>query len=66
MRYFDQIFQDAIEAIRVSYKKMNPFCIPFTTTNSGSALLAMDLVSLMPMLIEILDKSTSYVAAATF
>nr|POE49810.1 3-oxoacyl-[acyl-carrier-protein] synthase ii, chloroplastic [Quercus suber] len=37
------IFQDAIEALRVSYKKMNPFCIPFTTTNIGSALLAMDL-----------------------
>ncbi|XP_075664197.1 3-oxoacyl-[acyl-carrier-protein] synthase II, chloroplastic-like [Castanea sativa] len=37
------IFQDGIEALRVSYKKMNPFCIPFTTTNIGSALLAMDL-----------------------
>ncbi|KAJ0628929.1 putative transferase [Helianthus annuus] len=24
-----KIFQDAIEALRVSYKKMNPFCVPF-------------------------------------
>ncbi|KAK4269045.1 hypothetical protein QN277_022251 [Acacia crassicarpa] len=38
-----QVFSDAIEALRVSPKKMNPFCVPFTTTNIGSALLAMDL-----------------------
>ncbi|KAJ0564990.1 putative transferase [Helianthus annuus] len=38
-----KIFQDAIEALRVSYKKMNPFCVPFATTNMGSAILAMDL-----------------------
>ncbi|XP_061352779.1 3-oxoacyl-[acyl-carrier-protein] synthase II, chloroplastic-like [Gastrolobium bilobum] len=38
-----QVFSDAIEALRVSYKKMNPFCVPFATTNIGSALLAMDL-----------------------
>lgn len=46
--YFDidQVFNDAIEALRVSYKKMNPFCVPFATTNMGSAMLAMDLVSL--------------------
>lgn len=25
---------------------MNPFCVPFATTNMGSAMLAMDLVSL--------------------
>jgi hypothetical protein len=25
---------------------MNPFCIPFATTNMGSAMLAMDLVRL--------------------
>ncbi|KAK7838085.1 3-oxoacyl-[acyl-carrier-protein] synthase ii [Quercus suber] len=37
------IFQDGIEALRVSYKKINPFCIPFSTANIGSALLAMDL-----------------------
>ncbi|KAG0485339.1 hypothetical protein HPP92_009418 [Vanilla planifolia] len=38
-----QVFNDAIEALRVSYKKMNPFCVPFATTNMGSAMLAMDL-----------------------
>ncbi|KAJ9568503.1 hypothetical protein OSB04_004469 [Centaurea solstitialis] len=38
-----KVFQDAIEALRISYKKMNPFCVPFATTNMGSAILAMDL-----------------------
>ena len=38
---------------------MNPFCIPFATTNIRSALLAMDLVSLMPMFVEILAVGTS-------
>lgn len=38
-----KVFNDAIEALRVSYRKMNPFCVPFATTNMGSALLAMDL-----------------------
>ncbi|KAG0471446.1 hypothetical protein HPP92_015992 [Vanilla planifolia] len=38
-----QVFSDAIEALRVSYRKMNPFCVPFATTNMGSAMLAMDL-----------------------
>ncbi|PIM99074.1 3-oxoacyl-(acyl-carrier-protein) synthase (I and II) [Handroanthus impetiginosus] len=38
-----KIFADAIEALRVSYRKMNPFCVPFATTNMGSAILAMDL-----------------------
>ncbi|KAI3761666.1 hypothetical protein L1987_52087 [Smallanthus sonchifolius] len=38
-----KVFQDAIEALRVSYRKMNPFCVPFATTNMGSAMLAMDL-----------------------
>ncbi|XP_028752143.1 3-oxoacyl-[acyl-carrier-protein] synthase II, chloroplastic-like [Neltuma alba] len=38
-----QVFSDAIEALRVSHRKMNPFCVPFATTNMGSALLAMDL-----------------------
>ncbi|KAL2939789.1 3-oxoacyl-[acyl-carrier-protein] synthase II chloroplastic [Bienertia sinuspersici] len=33
----------ADEALRISYKKMNPFCVPFATTNMGSAMLAMDL-----------------------
>ncbi|VFQ80726.1 unnamed protein product [Cuscuta campestris] len=34
---------DAIEASRVSYKKMNPFSVPFGSPNIGSAILAMDL-----------------------
>ncbi|KAL5197492.1 hypothetical protein ABZP36_001004 [Zizania latifolia] len=38
-----KVFNDAIEALRVSYRKMNPFCVPFATTNMGSAILAMDL-----------------------
>jgi hypothetical protein len=41
-----QIFTDAIEALKTNYKRMNPFCIPFVTTNMGGAMLAMDLVSL--------------------
>lgn len=42
-----QVFHDAIEALKISYKKMNPFCVPFATTNMGSAMLAMDLVRLV-------------------
>ncbi|XP_011078137.1 3-oxoacyl-[acyl-carrier-protein] synthase II, chloroplastic isoform X2 [Sesamum indicum] len=38
-----QVFNDAIEALRISYRKMNPFCVPFAVTNMGSAMLAMDL-----------------------
>lgn len=38
-----QIFNDAIEALRLSYRKMNPFCVPLASTNMGSAMLAMDL-----------------------
>ncbi|KAF2323649.1 hypothetical protein GH714_036473 [Hevea brasiliensis] len=38
-----KVFNDGVEALRVSYKKMNPFCVPFATTNVGSAILAMDL-----------------------
>ncbi|XP_057967435.1 3-oxoacyl-[acyl-carrier-protein] synthase II, chloroplastic-like [Malania oleifera] len=38
-----KVFNDALEALRVSYRKMNPFCVPFATTNMGSAVLAMDL-----------------------
>ncbi|XP_068660674.1 3-oxoacyl-[acyl-carrier-protein] synthase II, chloroplastic-like [Aristolochia californica] len=38
-----KIFKDAMEALTVSYRKMSPFCIPFTTTNTGSAMLAIDL-----------------------
>ncbi|MCL7032435.1 hypothetical protein MKW94_001263, partial [Papaver nudicaule] len=38
-----KVFYDAIEALNISYKKMNPFCVPFATTNMGSAILAMDL-----------------------
>lgn len=44
MVYCKQVFNDAIEALRISYRKMNPFCVPFATTNMGSAMLAMDLV----------------------
>ncbi|XP_040938539.1 3-oxoacyl-[acyl-carrier-protein] synthase II, chloroplastic isoform X1 [Gossypium hirsutum] len=39
----EQVFNDAIEALRISYRKMNPFCVPFATTNMGSTMLAMDL-----------------------
>ncbi|RDX90022.1 3-oxoacyl-[acyl-carrier-protein] synthase II, chloroplastic, partial [Mucuna pruriens] len=43
-----QVGYDAVEAFRVSYKKINPFTIPFATTNMGSAILAMDLGWLGP------------------
>ncbi|CAH9115937.1 unnamed protein product [Cuscuta europaea] len=38
-----RIFNDAIEALQISYKKMNPFCVPFSVTNMGSAILSIDL-----------------------
>ncbi|EPS61225.1 hypothetical protein M569_13573, partial [Genlisea aurea] len=38
-----KVFNDGIEALRISHKKMNPFSVPFSTTNMGSAILAMDL-----------------------
>ncbi|KAL6496449.1 Protein TRANSPORT INHIBITOR RESPONSE 1 [Orobanche gracilis] len=38
-----KVFSDALEALKISYRKMNPFCVPFATTNMGSAILAMDL-----------------------
>ncbi|KAH6831732.1 fatty acid biosynthesis 1 [Perilla frutescens var. hirtella] len=38
-----KVFGDGVEALRLSHKKMNPFCVPFATTNMGSAILAMDL-----------------------
>ncbi|KAL3323024.1 hypothetical protein AABB24_040230 [Solanum stoloniferum] len=38
-----KVFSGAIESLRISYKKMNPFCIPLATTNMGYAMLAMDL-----------------------
>ncbi|GLJ19033.1 hypothetical protein SUGI_0341520 [Cryptomeria japonica] len=38
-----KVFNDAVEALRISYRKMNPFCVPFATTNMGSAMMAMDL-----------------------
>lgn len=44
MLFLAQVFNDAIAALRTSYRKMNPFCVPFATTNMGSAMLAMDLV----------------------
>ncbi|XP_071688965.1 3-oxoacyl-[acyl-carrier-protein] synthase II, chloroplastic-like [Rutidosis leptorrhynchoides] len=38
-----KVVSDSVEALRVSYKKMTPFCIPFASTNIGSSLLAIDL-----------------------
>ncbi|KAF7143089.1 hypothetical protein RHSIM_Rhsim05G0003900 [Rhododendron simsii] len=38
-----QVFNDAVEALSISYKKMSPFCVPFVSTNMGSALLGVDL-----------------------
>ncbi|KAE9448886.1 hypothetical protein C3L33_19202, partial [Rhododendron williamsianum] len=38
-----QVFNDAIAALSISYKKMSPFCVPFVSTNMGSALLGVDL-----------------------
>ncbi|MCL7037808.1 hypothetical protein MKW94_030100 [Papaver nudicaule] len=43
-----KVFYDAIEALRISYKKMNLFCVQFATTNMGSAILAMDLGGMVP------------------
>ncbi|RXI06231.1 hypothetical protein DVH24_018273 [Malus domestica] len=37
-RLWHQVFYDAIDALRFSYKKVNPFSVPFTTTNMGSAM----------------------------
>ncbi|KAG2313322.1 hypothetical protein Bca52824_024879 [Brassica carinata] len=38
-----KVFHEAIQALKISYKKMNPFCVPLATTNMGSAMLAIDL-----------------------
>lgn len=38
-----KVFYDGIEALQVSYKKLNPFCVPFATSNMGAAMLAIDL-----------------------
>ncbi|KAL0683449.1 hypothetical protein Bca4012_050297 [Brassica carinata] len=38
-----KVFHEAIQAFKISYKKMNPFCVPLATTNMGSAMLAIDL-----------------------
>ena len=35
-------FTGGCTSILTSYRKMNPFCIPFSITNMGSAMLAMD------------------------
>ncbi|GFS41425.1 fatty acid biosynthesis 1 [Actinidia rufa] len=37
------VFNASIKALKISHKKLNPFCVPFATTNMGSAMLAMDL-----------------------
>ena len=38
-----QTFATAVESLQKSFKKMNPFCIPFAIQNMGGAMLAMDL-----------------------
>ncbi|KAF1887592.1 hypothetical protein Lal_00040646 [Lupinus albus] len=39
-----KVFSDAIEVLQISsYKKLNPFSVPFAITNMGSAMLAIDL-----------------------
>lgn len=39
-----QTFATAVEALELqSFRKMNPFCIPFAITNMSGALLAMDI-----------------------
>ncbi|KAL5703908.1 beta-ketoacyl-[acyl-carrier-protein] synthase II [Ranunculus cassubicifolius] len=38
-----KVLCDNLDAFKVSIKKVNPFVVPFTTTNMGSAILAMDL-----------------------
>lgn len=60
---FTQVFQDGVEAVMASSKKINPFYVPFVTTNIGSALLAMDLVSLMIVWLEIWDGQQHIVVA---
>lgn len=38
-----QAFSDGVEnMVKISYKKMSPFFIPYSITNMGSALVAMD------------------------
>ncbi|KAM6585425.1 hypothetical protein CsatB_012427 [Cannabis sativa] len=37
------VFTEANEALRSSYRKINPFTVPFTGTNMGPAILAIDL-----------------------
>ncbi|KAH9713743.1 Beta-ketoacyl-(acyl-carrier-protein) synthase I [Citrus sinensis] len=43
-----RVLNDGFEAIKVSYKKMSPFYIPYSLTNMASAVLAMDLGSTGP------------------
>ncbi|RZC81119.1 hypothetical protein C5167_043685 [Papaver somniferum] len=38
-----KVFNYAIEALRISYKKMNPFCVSLATTSMGSSMLTIDL-----------------------
>ncbi|CAL0330265.1 unnamed protein product [Lupinus luteus] len=38
-----KVISDSIEALRVSYRKLTPFSVPFATPNMGSAVLAIDL-----------------------
>ena len=38
-----QVYADAVSALNIGPRKMSPFCIPFSITNMGSSLLAIDL-----------------------
>ncbi|KAJ9548113.1 hypothetical protein OSB04_020656 [Centaurea solstitialis] len=39
-----KVFSDSFEVMtKMSYRKLNPFCVPSTFTNIGSSMLAMDL-----------------------
>ncbi|KAH9713793.1 3-oxoacyl-(acyl-carrier-protein) synthase II [Citrus sinensis] len=38
-----QALKDGIDAIKISYKKMSPFSVPYSMTSMASAIIAMDL-----------------------
>ncbi|KAJ4717740.1 3-oxoacyl-[acyl-carrier-protein] synthase [Melia azedarach] len=38
-----RVLQEGLEAVRISYRKMNPFSVPYSITNMASALLAIEL-----------------------
>ncbi|KAL5583432.1 hypothetical protein UlMin_015874, partial [Ulmus minor] len=53
------VSSEAIETFRTSLKKLNPFSIPFSTGNMGSALLSMDLGWMGPNYSISTDSATS-------